>query len=107
MLLREISAEVLVADAPIVALTPDGRLPIVRQYRPALEQFTWELPAGMVDQGEAAADCCRRDNLPYAKLMQCVNIRLVRYFMRRIFMPQAVPRYERNLPAAYFSNSDG
>jgi ADP-ribose pyrophosphatase len=45
----------------IVALTPEGRIPIVRQYRPALEQFTWELPAGMVDQGETAADCCRRE----------------------------------------------
>ena len=45
----------------IVALTSDGRIPIVRQYRPALEQFTWELPAGMVDQGETAADCCRRE----------------------------------------------
>lgn len=45
----------------IVALTPDGRIPIVRQYRPAIEQFTWELPAGMVDKGETAADCCRRE----------------------------------------------
>jgi 8-oxo-dGTP pyrophosphatase MutT (NUDIX family) len=47
----------------IVARTPDGLLPIVRQYRPALEQFTWELPAGMVDKGEDAADCCRRELL--------------------------------------------
>ena len=31
----------------IVARTPDGRIPIVRQYRPALEGYTWELPAGM------------------------------------------------------------
>jgi len=45
----------------IVALTPDGCLPIVRQYRPALERFTWELPAGMVDAGETAADCCARE----------------------------------------------
>ncbi len=45
----------------IVARTPDGRIPIVRQYRPALERFTWELPAGMVDKGEDAADCCRRE----------------------------------------------
>jgi 8-oxo-dGTP pyrophosphatase MutT (NUDIX family) len=45
----------------IVARTPDGRVPIVRQYRPALEQFTWELPAGMVDEGEDAAACCRRE----------------------------------------------
>jgi 8-oxo-dGTP pyrophosphatase MutT (NUDIX family) len=47
----------------IVARTPDGRIPIVRQYRPALEQFTWELPAGMVDDGEDAAACCRRELL--------------------------------------------
>ena len=45
----------------IVAMTPDGRIPIVRQYRPALEQFTWELPAGLVDAGEAAADTCKRE----------------------------------------------
>jgi ADP-ribose pyrophosphatase len=47
----------------IVARTPDGRLPIIRQYRPALERFTWEFPAGMVDKGEAPADCCRRELL--------------------------------------------
>jgi len=45
----------------IVALTPDGRIPIVRQYRPALEGFTWELPAGLVDAGEDAAESCRRE----------------------------------------------
>ena len=47
----------------IVARTPDGKIPIVRQYRPALEQFTWELPAGLVDAGEAAADTCKRELL--------------------------------------------
>ncbi|HMJ43475.1 MAG TPA: NUDIX hydrolase [Pseudolabrys sp.] len=45
----------------IVARTPDGNIPIVRQYRPALERFTWELPAGLVDKGEAAAETCRRE----------------------------------------------
>lgn len=30
----------------IVAALPDSRFPIVRQYRPALESYTWELPAG-------------------------------------------------------------
>jgi 8-oxo-dGTP pyrophosphatase MutT (NUDIX family) len=45
----------------IVARTPDGKLPIVRQFRPAVEKFTWELPAGTVDQGEPPADCCRRE----------------------------------------------
>jgi ADP-ribose pyrophosphatase len=45
----------------IVALTPPGKIPIVRQYRPALEAFTWELPAGLVDPGEEPADGCRRE----------------------------------------------
>ena len=45
----------------IVAALPDGRIPIVRQYRPALESFTWELPAGLVDGGEDAATCCKRE----------------------------------------------
>ncbi len=47
----------------IVALTPDGRLPIVRQYRPALEAFTWELPAGLAELGEDPAEGCRRELL--------------------------------------------
>jgi ADP-ribose diphosphatase len=47
----------------IVARTPDGMVPIVRQYRPALECFTWELPAGMVDKGESPDNCCRRELL--------------------------------------------
>jgi len=45
----------------IVARTPDGRIPIVRQYRPALEAFTWELPAGLVDPGEDASKACARE----------------------------------------------
>lgn len=47
----------------IVALTPDGRIPVVRQYRPAMERFTWELPAGMVDKGEDPAASCERELL--------------------------------------------
>jgi ADP-ribose diphosphatase len=45
----------------IVARAPDGRIAIVRQYRPALEHFTWELPAGMVDQDERPEACCARE----------------------------------------------
>ena len=47
----------------IVAATPDGKLPVVRQYRPAIEGFSWELPAGLVDPGEGPADTCRRELL--------------------------------------------
>ncbi|MEA2981832.1 MAG: hypothetical protein QOF09_3655 [Alphaproteobacteria bacterium] len=47
----------------VVAMTPDGRIPIVRQYRPAIETFTWELPAGLVERGENPADACSRELL--------------------------------------------
>lgn len=47
----------------IVALTPDGRFPLVRQYRPALEAFTLELPAGLAELDEHPAEGCRRELL--------------------------------------------
>jgi ADP-ribose diphosphatase len=47
----------------IVARTPAGQIPIVRQYRPAVESFTWELPAGLVDDSEDPAESCRRELL--------------------------------------------
>jgi 8-oxo-dGTP pyrophosphatase MutT (NUDIX family) len=47
----------------IVAVTPAGQIPIVRQYRPALETFTWELPAGLVDPGEDPQHACCRELL--------------------------------------------
>jgi ADP-ribose pyrophosphatase YjhB (NUDIX family) len=45
----------------VLVRTPDGRIPIVRQYRPALEAFTWELPAGLLEPGEDAAAACARE----------------------------------------------
>jgi ADP-ribose pyrophosphatase len=45
----------------IVAITRGGKIPIVRQYRPALEAYAWELPAGLVEPGETPADCARRE----------------------------------------------
>jgi ADP-ribose pyrophosphatase len=47
----------------IVARTPTGHFPIVRQYRPALESFTWELPAGLAEPNEDLAEGCRRELL--------------------------------------------
>ena len=47
----------------IVARTPSGHFPIVRQYRPALESFTWELPAGLAEPDEDPAEGCRRELL--------------------------------------------
>jgi ADP-ribose pyrophosphatase len=47
----------------VLAVTPDGRIPLVRQYRPAVEGFTLELPAGIVDSGEDPAVTASRELL--------------------------------------------
>jgi ADP-ribose pyrophosphatase len=36
----------------VIAQTSDGRIPLVRQYRPAVETFTWEFPSGTREEGE-------------------------------------------------------
>jgi ADP-ribose pyrophosphatase len=49
--------------ASVLALTEQGRVLIVRQYRPALEKYTWELPSGLIDPGESPAETARRELL--------------------------------------------
>ena len=45
----------------VLAMTTSGLIPLVRQYRPAVGAFTWEFPAGTVDEGESPADAARRE----------------------------------------------
>lgn len=47
----------------IVAKTRSGLIPLVRQYRPAVEAYTWELPAGLLEEGERPEQACRRELL--------------------------------------------
>lgn len=47
----------------ILAVTPDGRVPLVRQYRPAIASFTLELPAGLLDGEENAEGAAARELL--------------------------------------------
>ena len=49
--------------AAVVAFTPDQRVLLVRQYRPAVERNTLELPSGMVDAGETPAEAAGRELL--------------------------------------------
>jgi ADP-ribose pyrophosphatase len=46
-----------------VALTPEGRILLVRQYRPAIERFSLELPAGLLEEDEDPADAMARELL--------------------------------------------
>ncbi len=45
----------------MIALTPEREILAVRQYRPALERFTLELPAGLCDPNEDPAHTARRE----------------------------------------------
>ncbi len=45
----------------IVALTDDGRICLVRQYRTALGRVTVEIPAGKLDPGEDPLECAHRE----------------------------------------------
>lgn len=47
----------------IVALTEDGRICLVRQYRTALGRVTVEIPAGKLDPGEDPLECANRELL--------------------------------------------
>ena len=47
----------------IVALTDDYKLIICRQFRKAVNNFVWETPAGLVDEGETSKDTAIRELL--------------------------------------------
>jgi ADP-ribose pyrophosphatase len=53
-----------VADyATVLAVSRDGRVPLVRQFRPALQRVTLELPSGLVEEGEDAGKGALRELL--------------------------------------------
>lgn len=45
----------------VIAETSDGRIPLVRQYRPAVESFTWEFPSGTREEGETPEQTAHRE----------------------------------------------
>ena len=47
----------------VVASDLDGRMLLVRQYRPVVEGYTIELPSGLVDPGETPEASARRELL--------------------------------------------
>jgi 8-oxo-dGTP pyrophosphatase MutT (NUDIX family) len=47
--------------AAVVALDAQERVCVVRQYRHAVADFLWEIPAGKLDPGEAPDVCAMRE----------------------------------------------
>jgi len=54
--LRSTEREFVVINAPdwvnVVALTPDSHLVLVRQFRYGIDEFSLEIPGGVMDEGE-------------------------------------------------------
>ena len=60
---RTVTVEV-VRHAPSVVILPvpePGHLILIRQYRHAVNQWLWEVPAGSVDEGETPEAAARRE----------------------------------------------
>jgi ADP-ribose pyrophosphatase len=49
------------AAIAVVPMLPDGRVILIRQYRHAAGKVLWELPAGLVEEGEDPEQCARRE----------------------------------------------
>lgn len=47
----------------VLALTEEREAVLIRQYRHGLGEVSWELPAGVVDEGESLLDGARRELL--------------------------------------------
>ena len=47
--------------AAIVPIIAPGEVLLIKQYRHALKQYIWEIPAGTLDPGEPVMDCARRE----------------------------------------------
>ncbi|TMK86990.1 MAG: NUDIX hydrolase [Actinobacteria bacterium] len=47
----------------VVAITAEGEVLLVRQFREALRRETLEIPAGVLEEGESGAECAARELL--------------------------------------------
>jgi 8-oxo-dGTP pyrophosphatase MutT (NUDIX family) len=107
----------------IVAVTAPGQLLMVRQFRPAVNAVTLELPAGHIEPGETPEEAARKELLEETgytadtfQLLACVSPSTARFTNRMwcFFAPDARPApdaaahreagldlvlYDRGLPA--------
>lgn len=49
--------------ANVIALTPDNEVVLIRQYRHGVREILWEIPGGVIDDGEDPQEGIRREFL--------------------------------------------
>lgn len=47
--------------AAIIAITPQNTILLVKQYRQAVEELIWEIPAGIIDENETPKETAQRE----------------------------------------------
>ncbi len=47
--------------AAVLPLLADGRVVLIRQFRPSVGGMIWEIPAGRLEEGEDPEDCVARE----------------------------------------------
>ena len=47
--------------AAVLPVLPDGRILLIRQFRPAIGEMIYEIPAGRLEPGESAQECAGRE----------------------------------------------
>lgn len=62
--------------AAVVPVTDEGKIVLVKQYRPCIERFTLEIPAGGLEPGEDMATAAARE-LEEEAGYQCEHIELL------------------------------
>jgi ADP-ribose pyrophosphatase len=60
---RQASFEIIrhPGGAAVLPVLPDGRVLLIRQFRPAIGEMIYEIPAGRLEPGESASDCAGRE----------------------------------------------
>src|SRR6187431_2201573 len=75
---RDVTVDVIrhPPSAVIVPVPEPGQVILIRQYRYAVNQWLWELPAGSVDEGESPEEAARRECHEEIGLVPATTVRL-------------------------------
>lgn len=79
--------------AGILAVTDKDKIILVKQYRQAVEQLMWEIPAGIIDEGESALDTAKRELIEETGFKANEIEELTRYFSSAGFTDEEVVVY--------------
>ncbi|MBI3998675.1 MAG: NUDIX hydrolase [Armatimonadetes bacterium] len=76
--------------AAVVAVTDDGHVVMVRQYRKAVEAPLLEIPAGTLEAGESPERCAHRELAEEASLQAAALTPLVTYYPSPGILTEAI-----------------